>query len=100
MQEELLKGKFTAGHARAILSVVNPADREILYKTLLERDLSVRAAEEMASQFNQGRRVAHQKKKRSKKEVEKVWRFLPPRKAFDGVRHPSRNQRDDQERQD
>ncbi len=82
MQEELLKGKFTAGHARAILSVVNPADREILYKTLLERDLSVRATEEMASQFNQGRRVAHQKKKRSKKEVEKRLEVLAAEESF------------------
>mgnify|MGYP001048053631 CR=1 FL=1 len=67
MQQDLLKGKFTAGQARAILSVVNPADREILYRTVLEKDLSVRATEQLASQFNMGKRVAYQKKKRTKK---------------------------------
>lgn len=39
MQEDLLAGKFNAGQARAILSVVNPADRDILYHTVLGKDL-------------------------------------------------------------
>ena len=71
MQQDLLKGKFTAGQARAILSVVNPADREILYRTLLEKDLSVRATEQLAAQFNLGKRAAYQKKKRTKKGLAK-----------------------------
>lgn len=71
MQQELLKGKFSAGQARAILSVVNPADREILYRTVLEKDLSVRATEQLAAQFNMGKRVAYQKKKRAKKSLSK-----------------------------
>lgn len=72
MQNDLLSGKFTAGQARALLSVVNPADREILYRTVLEKDLSVRATEQLASQFNQGKRVAYQdKKKRLKKSLPK-----------------------------
>lgn len=58
MQQDLLNGRFTAGQARAILSVVNPADREILYRTVLEKDLSVRATEQLASQFNMGKRAA------------------------------------------
>ena len=82
MQQELLNGKFTAGHARAILSVVNPADREILYRTLLERDLSVRATEEMATHFNQGKRVAHQKKKRAKKDENKSLEILAAEESF------------------
>jgi len=72
MQQDLLNGKYTAGQARALLSVVNPADREILYRSVLEKDLSVRATEQLASQFNQGKRVAYQdKKKRLKKSLPK-----------------------------
>jgi len=72
MQHDLLSGKYTAGQARALLSVVNPADREILYRTVLEKDLSVRATEQLASQFNQGKRVAYQdKKKRPQKSLPK-----------------------------
>ncbi|MGH0054496.1 MAG: ParB/RepB/Spo0J family partition protein [Sphaerochaetaceae bacterium] len=72
MQQDLLNGKFSAGQARAILSVVNPADREILYRTVLEKDLSVRATEQLASQFNMGKRAAYQtKKKRTKKSLSK-----------------------------
>ncbi|HKM06234.1 MAG TPA: ParB/RepB/Spo0J family partition protein [Sphaerochaeta sp.] len=72
MQHDLLSGKFTAGQARALLSVVNPADREILYRSVLEKDLSVRATEQLAAQFNQGKRVAYQdKKKRSIKSLPK-----------------------------
>ena len=72
MQHDLLSGKFSAGQARALLSVVNPADREILYRTVLEKDLSVRATEQLASQFNKGKRVAYQdKKNRVKKSLPK-----------------------------
>ena len=72
MQNDLLGGKFTAGQARAILSVVNPADREILYRSVLENDLSVRATEQLAAQFNKGKRAAYQNKKnRSKKDLAK-----------------------------
>ena len=72
MQHDLLAGKFSAGQARALLSVVNPADREILYRTVLEKELSVRATEQLASQFNQGKRAAYQdKKKRPKKSLPK-----------------------------
>lgn len=71
MQEDLLAGKFNAGQARAILSVVNPADREILYHTVLEKELSVRATEQLAAEFNKGKRVAYQKKKRTAKSIAK-----------------------------
>ncbi|NCC11920.1 MAG: ParB/RepB/Spo0J family partition protein [Spirochaetia bacterium] len=71
MQQDMLHGKFSAGQARAILSVVNPADREILYRAVLEKDLSVRETEQLAAQFNMGKRVAYQKKKRAKKGLAK-----------------------------
>ncbi|MFA6844444.1 MAG: ParB/RepB/Spo0J family partition protein [Sphaerochaetaceae bacterium] len=71
MQKDLLGGKFSAGQARAILSVVNPADREILYHKVLEKELSVRATEQLAAEFNKGKRVAYQKKKRTAKMLSK-----------------------------
>ncbi|MCH3907259.1 MAG: ParB/RepB/Spo0J family partition protein [Sphaerochaeta sp.] len=71
MQADLLAGKFSAGQARAILSVVNPADRDILYHTVLEKELSVRATEQLAAEFNKGKRVAYQKKKRVSKSLAK-----------------------------
>jgi ParB family chromosome partitioning protein len=71
MQKDLLDGKFNAGQARAILSVVNPADREILYKMVLEKELSVRATEELAAKFNEGKRAMYQKKKRASKDLHK-----------------------------
>ncbi len=64
MQKDLLDGKFNAGQARALLSVVNPADREILYKKILEQDLSVRATEKLAKEFNEGKRALYQGKRR------------------------------------
>lgn len=68
MQKDLLAGKFNAGQARAILSVVNPADREILYSMVIEKELSVRATEELAARFNEGKRALYQKKKRGAKD--------------------------------
>jgi ParB family chromosome partitioning protein len=68
MQESLLEGGFTAGHARALLSVVNPADQEYLYQTILGKDISVREAEKVAGDLNKGKRAAHSKADRMKKE--------------------------------
>ncbi len=66
MQKDLLDGKFNAGQARALLSVVNPADREILYKKIMEQELSVRATERLAKEFNEGKRALYQGKKPQK----------------------------------
>lgn len=68
MQDSLLAGEFSAGHARALLSVVNPGDRLYLYRKLLEEGLSVRKAEKLASDLNQGKRAAHTKKQHESKE--------------------------------
>ncbi len=55
MQESLLIGEFSAGHARALLSLVNPADREYLYRKLIDEELSVREAERLALELQQGK---------------------------------------------
>ncbi len=61
MLDSLSEGRFTAGHARALLSVDNPSDREILYKKILNEDLSVRQAELTASNLNKGIRAVNTK---------------------------------------
>jgi ParB family chromosome partitioning protein len=57
-QEALTKGAMTAGHARALLTVVNPADASVLLKRIVDSGLSVREAEDAAAALNQGRRGA------------------------------------------
>lgn len=56
MQDALSSGEITSGHARAILSVVNPADQRILFSRILTSSLSVREAEKQASELNRGMR--------------------------------------------
>ena len=62
MQESLLYEEFTAGHARSLLSVVNPADQQYLYHKILEEGMSVRKAEKLAGDLNKGKRAASSKK--------------------------------------
>ena len=53
----LRDGSLTAGHARAVLAVVNPADQEVLFNRVRADGLSVRQAEEMSKQLNGGMRA-------------------------------------------
>ena len=57
MLEGLEKGYITSGHARALLSVENPADQEILFSRIISEDLSVRQAETLANELNNGKRA-------------------------------------------
>ncbi len=59
MLDALEEGKYTSGHARALLSVDNPADREILYSKILKEGLSVRQSENIAMQLNNGSRASN-----------------------------------------
>ena len=56
LPEEMLKplasGELTSGHARALLSVTNPASRQILFNRISTQGLSVRQAEKMAAELN------------------------------------------------
>ncbi|MGI5066813.1 ParB/RepB/Spo0J family partition protein [Treponema putidum] len=54
MKEALRIDKISAGHARSLLSIVNPADQKILFSRILESELSVREAESMAADLNSG----------------------------------------------
>ncbi|MBP5163561.1 MAG: ParB/RepB/Spo0J family partition protein [Spirochaetales bacterium] len=57
MLEGLEKGYITSGHARALLSVENPADQEVLFSRIISEDLSVRQAEALANELNNGKRA-------------------------------------------
>ena len=67
MQEALKSHAISSGHARAVLSVVNPADQEFLFRQIIEEGLSVRETEKRAQKLNEGGRASHQKKKKSSK---------------------------------
>ncbi|WP_028973369.1 ParB/RepB/Spo0J family partition protein [Spirochaeta cellobiosiphila] len=56
MLTALSQGIISAGHARSLLSVVNPADQRILYKRVVDNSLNVRDTESMSSALNNGNR--------------------------------------------
>jgi ParB family chromosome partitioning protein len=56
MLEALDRGEITAGHARAILSLLNPADQQVLFERVTDRGLSVRDAEMQAQELRSGHR--------------------------------------------
>lgn len=62
MKDDLVSGVITPGHARAILSCTNPSDRIVLRNRIVEKDLSVRAAEAEAEALNQGKKLILRKK--------------------------------------
>ena len=62
MQDALIYGKLTAGHARSLLSIINPADQMILFNRIIADGLSVREAEAQASDLNRGSRAIPQEK--------------------------------------
>ncbi len=57
MLDALEKGYFSPGHARALLSVENPADQEVLFSKIIDDDLSVRQTEALAADLNKGKRA-------------------------------------------
>jgi len=58
MTSSLATGQITPGHARAILSVLNPSDQRILFGRIVGNGLSVRETERMAAELNGGSRAA------------------------------------------
>ena len=51
-------GDMSSGHARAILSVVNPSAQQTLFSQIMDQGISVREAEAKADQLNGGARGA------------------------------------------
>jgi len=58
MLASLEAGQMTSGHARAILSVVNPADQRVLFGRIVADAISVRETEKLAGELNGGSRAA------------------------------------------
>ncbi len=58
MQNALISGGITAGHARALLSVADSANQRILFGRIMGSALSVREAEQQASELNSGGRIS------------------------------------------
>ncbi len=52
IQEDLYRGKLTSGHARAILMIEDKDKQEEAAKVIIEKQLSVRQAEELAKALN------------------------------------------------
>lgn len=57
IRSSLSTGQISPGHARAILSIMNPADQRILFGRIVGKGLSVREAERMAAELNGGSRA-------------------------------------------
>jgi len=72
MQDSLNEGKLTSGHARSILSTVNPADQRILFNRIVDKGLSVREAETMAGDLNKGSRSTAKKESSPKKKIPEI----------------------------
>ena len=71
MKDDIVSGAMSAGHARAILSLINPADRELLREKIVHEGLSVRDAEILAESYNKGHKLI-QRKKITEKDTEVV----------------------------
>ena len=56
-------GTLSPGHGRALLSVVNPSERQLLFNAILSKHLSVRQAEDLALRYNKGARAVNRKRK-------------------------------------
>ncbi len=64
VQNALISRAITAGHARAILSVLNLSEQTILLNRIIAEHLSVRQTEDLAVEFNNGARAKKDKKKK------------------------------------
>lgn len=81
MQNALAAQQLTSGHARAILSVVNPADQRVLFGKIIAESISVREAEKFAQELNGGIR-ASEKPKDTEKVHEKAPELLAMEQRF------------------
>ena len=66
MQNALVNGEITAGHARALLSVTNSSDQRVLFGRIIGSKISVREAEQLASIYNEGPKTSAGKNKKNK----------------------------------
>jgi ParB family transcriptional regulator, chromosome partitioning protein len=79
-REALSHGLISAGHARALLALVSAVDQHELLKRIVENEISVREAEDMAAWFNKGKKG---KPSTSKKSVASTTRKEPEIKELE-----------------
>ncbi len=68
LKDDLIAGAISPGHARAILSLKNKLDEDVLREKIINEGLSVRKAEELAEAFNKGQKVVKKSKGKVKDE--------------------------------
>ena len=61
LKDDIIAGNLSAGHARAILSLTNPSDQQLLREKIIDGDLSVREAEKLAEEYNKGHKFVPKK---------------------------------------
>lgn len=61
IQRSLVSGQISSGHARALLMVKSDADMHVLFGKIIGNGLSVREAETLAEEYNNGGRAAQKK---------------------------------------
>ena len=66
IQHALASGTISSGHARALLMVKNDSDMRVMYGKIVGNGLSVREAEAMADEYNNGGRAAAKKTDKKK----------------------------------
>jgi len=87
IQRALVNGQLTSGHARALLSVKSDSDMRVMFGKIVGSGLSVREAETMAENFNNGGRASTSKKvKRTVKKDPDVALFEQQLRNLFGVR--------------
>ena len=72
VQTMLEKGVLSAGHARALLGLDTPESMILLADQILDKELNVRATEELVKKFKQNGAQAPEKPRRSKAVVEDI----------------------------
>ncbi|EID85945.1 ParB-like partition protein [Treponema sp. JC4] len=87
IQKALISGQITSGHARALLMVKSDSDMRVMFGKILGSGLSVREAEAMADNLNNGGRASATKKvKKASKKDPDVALFEQQLKNLFGVR--------------
>ena len=90
IQQALVNGQITSGHARALLMVKNDADMRVMFSKIVGSGLSVREAEALADTYNNGGRAASKKdEKKSKKTDPDVLAFEQELRNIFGTRDVS-----------
>ena len=90
IQQALVNGQITSGHARALLMVKNDADMRVMFAKIVGSGLSVREAEALADTYNNGGRAASKKdEKKSKKTDPDVLAFEQELRNIFGTRDVS-----------